>query len=318
MKNIAFVILFLSSSLFSQKLSKVENVINAYPKMATIEELASKIDKDFKSEFDKVKAIYTWLALNIDYDLGNPRLLKAPEVYFYTTEENLERRKKSINKLLVLNVFETRKAICKGYALTFKKICDILKIENEVIKGYVKTSPFDIMFIPKNKNHIWNAIKINNKWRYLDVTFGAGYISNFRWHRKLEPFYFDIKEEDLNLSYYPSEKKWINTLDQNTLEVFSNKPIYNTPYFSSKAKLISPLVGKITTQKKKKITLKLLGLKPDTKILYFYSKENIYKEAFYKNRTSYSEIVLRSPKEDSNLNIYFNNELALQYKVVVK
>ena len=318
MKNIVFVLILISSSLFSQKLSDVEEAINSYTNITSIEELALKIDSDFNSDLEKVKAIYTWLALNIDYDLGNPRLLKAPDVFFYTSEENLKRRKKSINKLLVLKVFETRKAVCKGYALTFKKICDILNIENELIKGYVKTSPFDILFIPKNKNHIWNAIKINNKWLYLDVTFGAGYISNLRWQRKLEPFYFDIKEEDLILSYYPSEKKWIELLDQKTLEVFSNKPIYNTPYFSSEAKLISPLVGEITTQKKKKITLKLFGLKPNTRILYSYSKENIYKEAFYKDRTTFSEIVLKSPKEDTNLNIYFNNELALQYKVVVK
>ena len=72
-KKFALIFLLLNSIFinftFSQKISEVDKIVAKYPKsFDSTEELAQKIDKDFKSDYDKARAIYSWIAFNIKYD----------------------------------------------------------------------------------------------------------------------------------------------------------------------------------------------------------------------------------------------------------
>ena len=322
MKKVAIILFLFSFNLFSQDLKKVDKIIKSYPYINSIEKLAKKIDYDFNTKIEKIRATYTWLALNIEYYKEQKKTLDAPQYILYSDKRDLERRlkilKKNKNEKIISNTFTTRRGLCEGYALIFNKICDLLNIENQLIKGFVKTNPYEISYIPKNKNHIWNAVKLNNNWMFFDATFGAGYVLNGKWTHKLESFYFNIKKENLNQSHFPSEQKWLIHMNQKPLKLFSEKPVFSIPFLLTKAKLLSHKEGEIITNKREKIILKIKGLNPDIEISYSYAMEQNYQIAFSRNYSSYRKIVLNSPNKSANLNIYFNSKLALQYKVLVQ
>ena len=71
-KKIVFLLLinviFLYSS-FAQKYNAVDKVVLKYPKsFSSTEKLAERIEKDFTSDYDKARAIYSWIAFNVKYD----------------------------------------------------------------------------------------------------------------------------------------------------------------------------------------------------------------------------------------------------------
>ena len=58
-----------------------------------------------------------------------------------------------------------RKCVCDGYARAFKYIANAAGIECELIQGTATNSS------GKTENHAWNAVKLNGKWYYIDVTW---------------------------------------------------------------------------------------------------------------------------------------------------
>jgi transglutaminase/protease-like cytokinesis protein 3 len=321
MKILIFLFLFITLTISSQDLSKD---IKSYPYVSSIEELAKKIDFAFNTDLEKAKAAYTWLTLNIAYDKEETSLLKVTESIFYTSKEDLEYRMKWLRKTndnkVISETFKNRKGICVGYALIFNKICDLLSIENQLIKGYVKIHPKQIGSLAKNKNHIWNTVKINGSWVLLDVTFGVGtsFMVNNKSQAELNNPYFNIEKEKLNLTHYPSEKKWIDFMGQKPLKQFCDEPIFDTTFLSTNVKLISHKEGVIIVDTKKKIQLEVKNLNFDTKISYSYNGNRTAKKPAIYNYNSRTEIVINNPLKNSVLNIYFDSILAIQYKVVVK
>ncbi len=318
MKKITLLLFIFSFNLFSQDLKKVDKIIYSYHSITSAEQLAKRIDYDFKTDLEKLKAIYTWTALNIAYYEEKTLLLTAPRIVVYTDESDLKRREIRKNKKLLLEAFTTRKAVCTGYALTVKKMCDLLNLENELVKGYARVNTRDIEYLPEDKNHVWNAVKIDNKWVFMDVTFGSGYLVNGNWKPELNNYFFNIPIKNLKKTHYPSKKKWLDLMEQNSLKEFSYNPVFYNPFFISKAKLISPLDGKINIKGNKKIVLNLKDIKYSTKISYSYNKDIYTKDIKTLKSEDYKKIIIKSPNKDSDLNIYFNNQLALQYRVVVK
>jgi hypothetical protein len=74
-KNTTIICLLLNlvflHTAFSQKYNAVDKIVLKYPKQFdTTEKLAERIQKDFTSDYDKARAIYSWIAFNVKYDLA--------------------------------------------------------------------------------------------------------------------------------------------------------------------------------------------------------------------------------------------------------
>jgi|TARA_B100000767_G_scaffold58906_1_gene54673 transglutaminase/protease-like cytokinesis protein 3 len=318
MKKIALIIFLSSSNLFSQDLLKVDKIVFSYPKITSVEQLVKKIDYDFKTKLEKARATYTWLALNIKYYKKASPFLDAPTINTYTDKEDKKRRIKKLNAALISKTIRTKKALCKGYAYTFKKVCDLLKIENQLIFGYAKYSVNMIDFIPKSKNHVWNAIKIDNKWLFVDATWGSNNSSDGLLYSRFNEDYFDISHNQLNTTHFPKNKFWLDFTSQKELSIFCRQPIYNRGLIGKNIELLSPKEGKIIVEESKNIQLKIKNLHSKTEVLYSYGSKGEIKKADLNFSKSIVDIYLTGPKKDANLNIYFNNELAIQYKVEVR
>ncbi|SRX52369.1 transglutaminase domain-containing protein [Aequorivita sp. CIP111184] len=153
--------------------------------------LAFAITKDATSDKDKVFAIYKWIASNISYD-NELRLSAELQKEFYTSEENVTKK-----------VLERKMALCGGFAFLFKSLCENVGVPTEVIHGFTKDYSGKIQK-SKIPNHTWNAVKLNGKWKLLDITWAISYGSN----NKADDFWFLTKPADFILSHFPEDRKW--------------------------------------------------------------------------------------------------------------
>lgn len=284
-------------------------------KAESIESLASRIDYDFKTEIEKVRAIYTWIALNIEYDNYSTNFLKVPEFIVYSNEFDLKRQEKHKEQLVINKAFKNKKGVCYENALLFNKLCSLIDIKNELVYGYSKSSVNDIGIIPHNKNHVWNAVKIKEHWLLFDVTYGSGYTYKNVWQREINLDYFDAKKEKLRLTHFPSSKFWRNFLNQKPLKEFCYEPFYQNAFLKYKIEFIEPNIGEIIVNDKKDIHLKIKKNKNVTNIKYVFAHESIIRSPLIKNQGDITDLYFKSPKTDTSLHIYIENKLALEYKI---
>lgn len=136
-------------------------ILNA--KLNLLESMRKEIARqlDGYSDYEKVKEVHNWLIENIEYDTN----LEALEPY-------------SISGALTEG-----RAVCEGYARSFKYILDGLNIPCVLVSGTATNSNGE------NESHAWNYVQLNGKWYAIDVTWddpiilGNGYVSEETYYR---------------------------------------------------------------------------------------------------------------------------------------
>lgn len=161
---------------------------------ASLENLAIYLTQRFDDEKSKVRSIYTWVALNIIYDQN---------IILGCSKNNQSAQ----------NVWNTKVAVCEGYANLFHEMCVKAGIESRLIKGYVKRFSGNDLRFP---NHAWNSVKIDGKWQLLDVTWASvnneddkkalGINDNYA-KRKLD-HYFLVNPKRMILTHLPEDPYW--------------------------------------------------------------------------------------------------------------
>ncbi len=165
----------------------------------TIKNLAKQITAGKANDSLKVRAIYEWVAKNIDYDL---ELLAA--IRQKSAEEFQELQEPS-------KVLKNKKAVCMGYSTLFKELCMAEGIKAEVISGNSKQ-----FFLATKKHtigdvlHAWNSVKINKKWYLLDVTWSAGAVdeSYSKFIRKFDEKYYLTPSIEFVKTHLPHDPMW--------------------------------------------------------------------------------------------------------------
>ena len=319
-RKILLLFLILSTTIINSQnssLKKVDRIVRSYKNIQSIEQLAKKINNDFFTPIQKARAAYTWVASNINYKVSNSLEVKYSKVYYVTDEADLKRRLQKEDEKILNETFQTRRAVCRGYSLILRKLYDLINLESTIVLGYIRNSTYQIGFVPTQKNHAWNAVKINNRWMFVDATFGAGFSVNNAWNSKYSSDYFNIKKEVIRKTHFAENTYWREYLNQEALEEFCNSPLYATAFFSSKFQIVSPTIGEIKTKQEKYIQLQIKGLESTTKVHYQYGNKKNYRIASVAFNNSIANISIKSPKKNSDLRVYFDNELALEYVVSI-
>ncbi len=115
---------------------------------------------DTMSDYDKIKIFHDFIINNTIYDEGNTQ-----------------------DSYTAYNLITTGKSICGGYSDIISIYLNVLGIQN-----YKITSP----------NHVWNLIKLNDKWYHLDATWDDPVASDGNQYL-LHNFFMISTEELLNL-----------------------------------------------------------------------------------------------------------------------
>ncbi|PLX22244.1 MAG: hypothetical protein C0599_06955 [Salinivirgaceae bacterium] len=125
----------------------------------SIEQMAKLITDKSKTEADKVRANFRWIATNIVYDVNYLITGKIPD---------------SSPK----EVVKSKKAVCQGYSNLFKALNEAVGIQTFFVNGYIKESGFSFENNFDKINHSWNIALINDKWYHFDVTWASGLIND--------------------------------------------------------------------------------------------------------------------------------------------
>lgn len=181
---------------------------------ATLEKLAASLASQARTDDDKARLIFAWLAYHIAYDAA---YLKGNTTHLYTPEA----------------VFSSRKAICQGYADLFTDLATRMKLEAHTVSGYARDwLTFDNMFDKANA-HAWNAYRIVGTWHLADATWGAGGLSfgDEEFEQKFNPFWFDVSPEQAIFYHLPGDATWQLLPTSVTPTVYQNWPYIKPDWF---------------------------------------------------------------------------------------
>ncbi|WP_375559306.1 transglutaminase domain-containing protein [Bernardetia sp. OM2101] len=165
--------------------------------------IANYITSNFSTDKDKSRAIFIWVASNIEYDIENMFAMN-----FY------EKKEEKIAKPL-----KTRKGICENYALLFTDICNKSGIKSFVVEGYTKQNGFTD-YIP----HAWSAALIDSSWVLFDPTWGSGYVDGGKFFKRINNEYYKANPTRLIKSHIPFDYLW----------QFVNYPVTNQEFYEGK------------------------------------------------------------------------------------
>ncbi len=175
--------------------------------------LTNLLTENLDNDFEKTRAIYVWIARNIEYDIN---------AYM----------KGRIDSQEVFDVLGKGKAICSGFSNLFNYLCQQANIKAEIIEGNAKVLGYQNNAIFTNLNHAWNAVKIYESWYLLDVTWATG-----------DPFLFNKLDKNVDLNAYfltppeifikthlPADPSWQLIKDKVSITEFKSGDIRNSSY----------------------------------------------------------------------------------------
>lgn len=165
--------------------------------------IAHYINSNFKTENDKIRAVFYWTTSNISYDVKNMFV----EMPYETSQEK------------IIKTLKIRKGVCIHYAEVFNEISNKLGIKSYIIEGYTKQHGKVATL-----SHAWCASKIDKKWYLFDPTWGSGSVYNGKFIKKRNDYYFKTEPEKIISSHIPFDYLW----------QFLNYPISNQEFYDGK------------------------------------------------------------------------------------
>ncbi|XP_055998497.1 kyphoscoliosis peptidase-like isoform X2 [Ostrea edulis] len=144
--------------------------------------------KSATSDRGKARAFFVWIADNIQYDT---------ESYFSGDYKNVNAD----------SVLKSGSSVCSGYANLFQEMCKLAGLSVEVISGFSKGysySPEKPLTPTTQTDHAWNAVLIENSWRFVECTWGAGYLDRSgKFQKRFSDFYFLTDPKHFISAHFP-------------------------------------------------------------------------------------------------------------------
>lgn len=314
--RILFLLIFFSLNLFSQNYNNIDSIVRNYSNISDVELLSKKIENDFKTDEQKVRALFVWMVENIKYHANSSSWTTTSlEFYFSNYQKKREERKKEVR--IIEKAMKNKKANCYGYSLIFKEACDLLNIESEIIIGF---SRGNLNTIGKNnivKDHSWNAVKLNNQWKLIDISWANGYLEIEKADNN-SYYYFKSPKEFLN-QHLPGNPKWQLISNKLSKKEFISRPILYPKYYASKFKLTKENKGILKISKEGFINISFSEVPPYPNLSYdYYNDSYSIPIDLKKNKNGFFNLKIRYRKsKNSYLTLYSNFIPLVGYKILV-
>ncbi|WP_203295391.1 transglutaminase domain-containing protein [Luteirhabdus pelagi] len=290
----------------AQDFERVDAAIQLYPeKFENAEEFSRLIGRDFETDADKVRAMYSWMVRNIAYD---PDEYKKFNYNFKSYRERNE-KEQATRKKIIARTLQEGVAVCEGYAMVFERLCELQGIPNYLVRGDTKAS-FNDIGRPFKNNHMWNVATIDGQPYLFDVTWGAGKY-NGRFIRDISYFWFQTPPELFFNSHYPAQYEDAFLSEAVSREEFSNRPLimHNSIRLENIEK---PSSGIISDEASSGLIKFHIKMKPPKTIIYSYGNQ---KKEVSTIRMKSDEIFFEVPLELGAewLLLYFDEKPVLGY-----
>jgi len=272
------------------------------------EKLAIQITKDFKTDLEKTRAVYTWITNNVAYDYAESGKFN----FTYSSKEQQRKRELIFNRKLSKRVISKRKAVCEGYSVLFKKLCDLLNIKCTTVIGISKTRTRDIGR-RKSSKHAWNMVEIDGNKHLIDATWGAGGF-NEKFIKDVSYYYFMTKPEDFIKNHYP--EKYSYSLINSKIE---RSDFLNLPLFlhreNSNLKIVSPTDGVLVRKKQGVVKFLLITDEKITHLSYKVGRKQFDIDQFSHHEGIVEFQIDITKLKGRDLIIYINNYGTLGYRL---
>jgi Transglutaminase-like superfamily len=221
------------------------------------ETLAYTLTKDYSTEKEKLRSIFSWITYHIAYrvkrNTGNtrPGNLQSRTLVPDTSKWI------SGNDFMAITVLQNKSAVCDGYARLFKTLCDYAGLRSAVITGFAKG---DLSRQLKFRcNHTWNAVYIDSAWRLMDVTWASGYTSysGDEFYKRLDETYFMAAPENFIRDHFPDDLRWTLMEQPPPPHEFNNAPYKHKSFSKYSISRFSPGNGIIEASPGDTVTLVL-------------------------------------------------------------
>lgn len=314
-----FLNIVLINSSFSQKYNTIDSIVLKYPNFGNTEKLAERIQKDFTSEHDKARAIYSWIALNLTYDLKTFLDPPQPKVYSSKDGSDWAKQKQIVKSNITQKAFRTKKAVCEGFSLLYAHLSILTGLKCQVITGDSKRLLNDIGRRRLGSNHAWNTVQIDGKWILVDVTWGQGYYDDKRkaMINEFTPIYFDMAPEYFYAKHFPDSAMYAENTGNK--EAFLNGPLISDEFIKENCEVLLPFSGIIKANDGDKITFKIKNISRLDNFCYLNKKEEPVKVENPKEKDGVFEFqVTYNRKLGRFISFYLYGRSFLDFKVIPK
>jgi len=261
--TILILFVLLPTCTVGQKLSKIDSVgVQFETTLLSPERIAIQLCADLEDEYSRARAIFSWLAHHITYDL-EAALNSQPERILYRTKAELERLLAKRKQARMRAALRERKGVCEHYAELFMTMCQAVGLRAGTIDGYVVYHPDKMGRQPLPSNHVWNWVSLNGQKRLVDVTYAAGATdwSGLAFRQKYDAVWFDVSPSIMVQTHYPEKPA-----EQILADPLSGKEFASMPFFFARSARYqisawSPRRGIIRKKDAGKLTLDF-GRKP--------------------------------------------------------
>ncbi|MDM8158886.1 transglutaminase domain-containing protein [Labilibaculum sp. K2S] len=159
-----------------------------------------------KNDEDKIRAFYLWIISNIEYK-DQVELLFDPNLFFYMGSNNCSSP---------VCVLQKGKAVCEGFSRLFEFFCTYSGFESYSIGGYITKNGA----LQDRATHSWNVVKINNGWRFFDLSWANAILYHSGIKSKINE-YFMVPPEEFILSHLPIIPMWQFLENPISLQIFN-------------------------------------------------------------------------------------------------
>jgi len=129
-------------------------------KTYSTDSIAAYIISNFKTNNERLRAIYIWVTANIRYD--------PDSMYVINSDRDTSAR--------ITAALRRRKGVCENYAAIFNDIVVKTGIPSYIVSGYTKQGgSID------RSGHTWCAVYLNDEWYFCDPTWDEGIRGLPRW-----------------------------------------------------------------------------------------------------------------------------------------
>lgn len=170
-----------------------------------IQILSDEICMGAENDYDKIKAIAYYVAENYYYN-------------HISAEDGV-----TADTISLETVMKTKTATCAGYSNMFSALCNMQGIYCVNLRGgtYLKNAETSEHLLNVPMNHEWNAVLIENRWIFVDITWLSNNKYTENGYVKSDDFdnqYFDMTLEEMSYEHridiidYRNFKSSINAL----------------------------------------------------------------------------------------------------------
>lgn len=318
----SLLMLFSCIPAVAQDYANVDQKVALYPKtFSHPKDLASYINKDFKDEDEKARAVFSWIAQNISYDVNSYFSGKHQQPIKFSYRNDAERKKKldDIRMGKIVQALKSKKTLCHGYSLLFQEVCQLTGLQSEVVTGKTKTSEQQIGLSPKESTHAWNVVKTNGTWKLIDVTWGAGTVNESKrvFVRRFNSGYFFTDPNLFISNHFPDDEKWI--LANLDAKDYAASPLFLSEYYSNIVRFEGEKLGILSADKTGILNIRLKDVTEKDVLVFVLNQNKTAQKAAKKITGNFADFQVAVAENFSGfMTVFLNGKAISMHKIVPK